>query len=164
MGFVAVPMANEATQSDFQLTSRVEHTVSEHAFLNDAEEDLDLVDPRGVNRSVEEAEAIAVMPIETLPSLVFAFQMNVEIIPDDVELLSRIPACHGLHEIHDIDVLPAFAHFSVDVARVGIERGKKRPRSMSDILAVVSATASGRSDTQSVLASQSLHTAFFVDA
>lgn len=120
MGFVVVPLANESAQSDFQLTGGVEHAVSEHAFLNDAEEDLDLVDPRGVNRSVEEAEPITVTPIETLPSLVFTIKMDVEIVPDDVDPLFGVPARYGLHEIHDVDALAPFANFGVNVACVGI--------------------------------------------
>jgi hypothetical protein len=76
MSFVVVPMANESAQSTFQLTGGVEHAVSEHAFLNNAEEYLDLVDPGRVNRSVEEAKPITVTPIELVPSLVFAITLR----------------------------------------------------------------------------------------
>ena len=115
-----IPKANESAQSDFQLTGGVEHAVSEHAFLNDAEEDFDLVDPRGVNRSVEEAEPIPVTPIETLPSLVFAIEMDVEIVPDDVDLLFWIAARYGLHEIQDVGGFAALANIGVNVACVRV--------------------------------------------
>ena len=164
MSFVVVPMANESAQSTFQLTGGVEHAVSEHAFLNNAEEYLDLVDPGRVNRSVEEAKPITVTPIELVPSLVFAITMNVEIVPDDIDLLSWVPARYGLHEIQDVDGFTPLAYFGVNVARMRIKCGEKSPRSMSDILAVVSATASARSEAQVVFTSQCLHSALFVDA
>jgi len=120
MGFIVVPMANESTHSGFQLAGRVEHSVSEHAFLNDAEEDLDLVDPRSVNRSVEEAKSITVTPIETLPSLGFAIKMDVEIVPDDVDLLPWVLARYGIHEIQDVEGFAALANLGVNVACMGV--------------------------------------------
>ena len=65
-------MANESAQITFQLTGGVEHAVSEHAFLNNAEEYLDLVDPGRVNRSVEEAKTYyRGRRLNWFPSLVF---------------------------------------------------------------------------------------------
>ena len=120
MGFVSVPMTNKSSHGNFQLTSGVEHAVSEHAFLNDAEEDLDLVDPRGVNRSVEEAKPITVTPIELPPALVFAIMMYVEVVPDDVDFLFRVQTRNGLHKVQEVGGLATFPDFSVNLSLVWI--------------------------------------------
>ena len=111
---------NETKQSDFQLLGGVEYAVAKYAFLYDAEENLDLVDPGRMQGCVNKAESIAVSSIESLPASVFSVEMDIEVVPDDVDFLSRIVPRYRLHEFKDVVRLAALPNFSVNLSGVGI--------------------------------------------
>src|ERR1700674_1044990 len=85
-----VPEADEAKDRAAQLANAIEAAVLEHAALEDREPDLDLVDPGRVNRRVHEMKAAAVPAVEARPAAVAAVVVDVEIVPDDVDLLARV--------------------------------------------------------------------------
>ena len=68
----------------------VEIGVLEHPLLQDGKEDLDLVDPRRMNRRVYEMKAVSVLLVELGPALVGPAVVRVEVVPDGVELAIRI--------------------------------------------------------------------------
>ena len=115
-----VPVANESTYCDFQVLHAVEHTVAENSFVNNAEEDFNLVDPGGVKRRVMKAETMSVPSIESFPPIVFTVFMNVEVVPDDVDFLLGIPTRHHLHELNDIGCLSTRPNFGINLSSVGI--------------------------------------------
>src|SRR5882762_8066226 len=99
MGFVLVPMANEAEHGGGQLGSGCERTVFEHATLQDAEPDLDLVHPRSMKRREDEVEPSAVALVELLPSRA---AVDVEVVPNDVDGSLRVLLRECLHEAQEI--------------------------------------------------------------
>lgn len=102
----------------------MEYTESKDSFLHNAEEDLDLVHPRGMKRSVVETEPITVTPIESSPSIVFAVVVDIEIIPNNMNSLSRIAASNQFHEFEKVRGLASSSYAGDDVARMHIQCGK----------------------------------------
>src|SRR5262249_6837025 len=82
MGLGAVPARDEAEDALGQLLDRTERGMPEHTPRQDAEPNLDLVDPRGMLGRVDEMEAAAVAGVELLPPRAM---VNVEVVPDDVD-------------------------------------------------------------------------------
>src|SRR5579871_6427761 len=68
--FGPIPMADEAEDIPSERWDALEAAVAEDPALEDAEPDLDLVDPRGMQRRVDEAEAMPVLAVEARPARV----------------------------------------------------------------------------------------------
>lgn len=115
-----VPVADESIHSGFQVCHAVEQAVAEDSFVNNAEEDFNLVDPGGMERCVVKAETMSVASVESFPSIVFTVFMNVEVIPDDVDFLLGKPTRHCFHEFNDIGDLSARPNFGINLSSMGI--------------------------------------------
>ena len=89
MGFARVPMPDEAQYVACERRQVFEAAVAQQAALQDAEPDLDLVDPRSVQGGVHEAEAVLVLLVEARPAMIATLAVQVEIVPDDVDSASR---------------------------------------------------------------------------
>src|SRR5437868_10526406 len=87
MRLVRVPMRDEAVDSANQLVEVSEGGVLQHTTREDAEPDLDLIDPRRVQRRVEEAKAIAMPEVEGLPCCTV---VDVEVVPHDGDVACRV--------------------------------------------------------------------------
>jgi putative transposase len=121
MSLVGIPVRDEAEDSAIELVEAVEDAIAKYALLHDTEEELDLVDPGGMQRSVVETEAVAVPRIETGPPLLGTIEMNVQVIPDDVYIARRVTAGELFHELHQVGGLPVLARLAVDLAGMWIE-------------------------------------------
>ncbi len=82
MLLVLVPVVEEADDRPGQIVDMVVDRVLEDAPSENAEEDLDLIDPRRVDRRVVEVEAGSVTLVEFRPPLVSTVMVNVEVIPN----------------------------------------------------------------------------------
>ena len=83
-----VPVLDEAQDPLAQLGDVVELAVTEQPSLKDAKPDLDLVDPRRVQRRVDEVKASAVSAGELLPLLaVVDVEVVVEALVDVVDVV-----------------------------------------------------------------------------
>jgi hypothetical protein len=69
-GLGAIPMADEAQDIVSERRHALEAAIAQDPSLQDAEPDLDLVDPGGVQRRVDEAEATSVLSVEPCPASV----------------------------------------------------------------------------------------------
>jgi hypothetical protein len=78
-------MPDEAEDIMSEGRHALEAAVAQDAPLQDAEPDLDLVDPGSMQRRVDEVEAAAVLLVESCPAGVAAVGMQVEVVPDDVD-------------------------------------------------------------------------------
>src|SRR5882724_12568083 len=118
MRLVRGPMSDEAVDGASQLVEGSEGAVLQHTTREDAEPDLNLVDPRRVQRRVEESEAIAMTEVERLPCRAV---MDVEVVPDDGDVARRVLLSDALHEAHQVDRLASLGALTEHVAGVRIE-------------------------------------------
>jgi hypothetical protein len=80
-----VPVPDEAEDVVSERRHALEAAVAQDTALKDAEPGLDLIDPRGVQRGVDEAEATPVLLVEPRPASIAAVVVQVEVVPDDVD-------------------------------------------------------------------------------
>src|SRR5579864_1855477 len=78
-----IPMSDEAQDVLRERGHALEAAVAQKTSLKDAEPDLDLIDPGGMQRRVDEAKAISVLPVESRPAGVASVVVQVEVVPDD---------------------------------------------------------------------------------
>src|SRR5258708_8614124 len=111
----------------------------EHASVQDAEPDFDLVDPRSVPRGEDEVESPSVALVELLPARA---AMDVEVVPDDVDGTSRVLPRKRLHELHEILGTSSSPAMSEDFARAGVEGRDQRSRAVPHVLELQTRIAS----------------------
>lgn len=75
-----------------------EAAVAQNAALKDTEPDLDLIDPGGMQRRVDEAKARSVRLIEPRPAGVAPVVVQIEIVPDDVDTAVFVVLGERAHE------------------------------------------------------------------
>ena len=93
-----IPEADEAEDRHAKCRYPGEASVLENPTMEDGKPDLDLVDPRGVNRGVDEMKAPSMPAIETGPAAIVTLAVDIEIVPDDVDLLAGIAFGNGLEK------------------------------------------------------------------
>lgn len=103
MGFKGIPVVEEPEESRFELFQAAEAGVPEDAALEDAEPDLDLIDPGSMDRRVDEVKPRPVSSVENLPPIAM---MNVEVVPNHVHSTGRIALGQGIHERQEIGFSP----------------------------------------------------------
>ena len=118
-----VPVIDEVDHCFDEDLERVEDSVAQHSPLKNAEEQLHLIDPRGVDWRVVEVEAGAVTLVEVRLALVRAIMVNIEVIPNHMHLLIGVDGGHLVHELHQVISGAPFACFGVDVSSVWVESG-----------------------------------------
>jgi len=83
MRVVLVPVGDETVDALDEGRLAGEVSPTEYRTLHDPEPDLELVNPRGVLRGVDEVEAAAMRRVDFLPRLA---TVDVEVVPDDIDL------------------------------------------------------------------------------
>jgi hypothetical protein len=131
MGFKGIPMVEEPKQSRFELFQAAEAGVPEDASLEDAEPDLDLIDPGSMDRRVDEVKPGPVSSVEDLPPISV---MNVEVVPNHVHGTGRIALSQGIHECQEIGLSPLSTAMAKDSPCPGLEGGQQSPRPVPPIL------------------------------
>jgi hypothetical protein len=162
MGLVSIPVANEANDRGFERLRVVEAAVAQDPALQDGEPDLDLIEPRGVQRRVNEAEAAAVPSVELAPPAVPPIVVDVEVVPDDDHAPLGGAACKGLHEPQERTRVAMRDDLAEHLPRAHVERAEQGARAMANVLEFI-AQAAVRCDVRRVHPREHLH-GLLVDA
>lgn len=136
--------------------------VAKYVARVDAEEQLDLVDPAGMQRREVHDEAPAVTGIELIPHGVRA--MRVQVVPDDVHGAPRVRAGDPLHERHEVALGAPLGAAGDDPPRVRIERRRQRLRAVSNVSEPAPTRVTGPRRAVCVLALDGLQDALQVTA
>jgi len=160
--FVAIPVADEPKDGGLDFSGTVEAAVPQNAPLKDGEPDLDLVDPRRMQRRVHELEAPSVPSVESAPPVVLPLLVNVEIVPDHDDALSGVVARNGLQKPGERVGVTSLDHLSEHLPRAHIKGPEQRTRTMTNVLELVAHGSVG-AGVRRVRARQHLHR-LFVDA
>jgi hypothetical protein len=91
----SVPVIHKSEQGGFELFRTAEAAVAQDPPLEEAKPNLDLIDPGGVQRGVDEVKPSPVPLVGDLPPLAV---MDVEVVPDYLHRSCRIAFGYGLHE------------------------------------------------------------------
>ena len=124
---------------------------------------LDLVHPRGVLRRVGEMETPAMAGVEAQPAVVLPVVVNVEVVPDHVNLLRGVSARESLHEVDQRRGRPSRQHAPQNLARRYIESRQQHLGAVPLVLVLVSDGSVVARHVSGVPPFQSLHR-LFVDA
>jgi len=119
-GLVTVPMADEAEHVVRERLYALEAAVAQDAALKDAEPNLDLVNPRSVQRRVDEAKPATVLFVEASPAIVAPFAMQIEV--DDVDAATLVPLRDRVHERQQRVGVAATNDAAEDLARAHVKR------------------------------------------
>src|SRR5882724_6667758 len=126
----AVPVRDEPEHAPPQLGLRRERAVLEDTLREDAEPDLDLVHPGGVQRGMDEVESTPMSLVEDAPAVAV---MRVEVVPHDVDLAGWVALRERLHE-RDQAVRGATTTLTEHLTRAGVERGNQRHGAAAAVL------------------------------
>src|SRR5882757_10112491 len=163
VGLALVPVADESLDLVLLMVGRAEVPVADDPAVQDREPDLDLVHPRGVLGCVDEVKAAAVAGVESHPAVVPAVVVDVEIVPDHVDLLRRISPCQRFHEVDQRGSRPARQHLSEHLARGDVEGRQQHVGAVPFVLVLVSNGAVVARDVGRMPPLESLH-GLLVDA
>jgi len=133
-------MLDEAADLVDELLDRLERPVLQDALVQNSKPDLDLVQPRSMDRRVHELEASTVSGVELLPSLAV---MDVEIVPNDVHRPTGDGSCERFHELHQVVGLPRWATDTAYLTRLDLKRRDERAGSMPHIFVLASPPPTG---------------------
>jgi hypothetical protein len=140
-----------------QLLHRGKAPVAKHTLLDAREEQLDLVEPGGVQGRVVEVETRAVARVEAGPAFVRTIVVNVEIVPDDVDLALRVLLRDPLHEPKKVLGFTLPGDLRDHVARLGVERGEQGAGAVALVFVLVAARPPAPRPLRRVLPAQRLH-------
>ena len=102
---------------------------AQHRTREDAEPDFNLVEPRGVRRSVVEMD----FGVTREPEIMFGL-VRIEVVQDDVKLGVRVEAEQPVHEVEKLDSPASLVMGDVGDASVDFERREQRCCAMSLVL------------------------------
>ena len=158
----AIPMPNEADHVAGQCRDAFEAAVAQDAALQDAEPDLDLIDPGSVQRRVHETKTIAVLLVEPRPASVGPVVVHVEVVPDDVDAAAFVALRQVVHEGQERTRVTVRNDATEHLARADVEGCQQRACPAAAVLELVADdTASPHVDRMTTR--QRLHR-FLVDA
>jgi hypothetical protein len=156
MGLISIPVADETNDRGFERLRVVEAAVAQDPALQDGEPDFDLVEPRGMQRRVNEAEAAAVPSVELAPPAVPPVVVDVEVVPDDDHAPLGGAACKNFHEPQERGCIAMKDHLAEHLARAHVERAEQGARAMTNVLEFI-AQAAVRRDVRRVHPREHLH-------
>src|SRR5579883_1531373 len=132
-----VPVADEAEDVMSERRQALEAAVAQDTALKDAEPDLDLVDPGGMQRGVDEAEATSVVLVEPRPPSVTAVVVQVEVVPDDVDTSAVVALRERVHERQQGTRIAVPNDATEHLPRADVERRQQRARPATTVLELV---------------------------
>lgn len=113
VGVDAIPSPDEAEDGALEVGVSGERAVAQHAALQNREPDFDLVDPRSVKRREHEVEAPAVPKIESRPALRLPLLVDVEVVPDNVDLRVGVSGSDILKEATSASAVRCLTTFPI---------------------------------------------------
>src|SRR5579872_648154 len=156
VGLDTVPMSDEAEDIVTEGRHALEAAVTQDAPLQDAEPNLDLVDPGGMQRSVDKVEPVAVLLVEPRPAGVAAVVVQVEVVPDDVDPTTLVALRERVHEGQQCTRITVPDDATEHLARADVEGREQRACPATTVLELVSDDAT-MTDVDRVTARQRLH-------
>src|SRR5262249_49783899 len=124
----SIPSLDESGDGASKDADVVMRAVPQHAAMQDREEQLDLVHPLRRDRCVVEVEPAAVSAIEASPPLHGAVKMDVQVVPDNVNLMTWAALRHPFHEFNEIRRSPLKRELEATPrCRYGSRNGWRRP-------------------------------------
>jgi len=130
---VAVPGSDELQDRRAERGSRAEAAVAQALTLQEAEPQLHLVHPGGMLGRVVEDEALAVAGVERTPPPLLTIEVNVQVIPDDMDGPGRVAHRELLHERHQIGRRPRRSARAHDLAPVHLKGAEQRLRAVPGV-------------------------------
>src|SRR5690606_29093894 len=148
-----------------QILDRREAAVPEAPPLQNREEQLDLVDPRGMQRRIHELKLSAVTSVEPTPALTGTVQVNVQVVPDhdDAPGFPVLPG-HLIHQRFQVSGSSPVAALGRYPAVGDVQRGQQRLRSMANVFVFVAAEPSGYGAAGFMFSFLGLNAGLFIDA
>src|ERR1700728_2363472 len=140
---------------------RAEASATKATARQHAKEELDLVDPGGMQRRVVEVETLTVPLVEALPALAL---VDVEVIEHDVDVEVRPTSGHSLHVALQVFGPARGAAVSEDFAGMDVHRCEQRLGTVPDVLEFLSRKSAGSRTPVGMLALDSLHPRLLVVA
>jgi hypothetical protein len=122
-------MIDEAQGRGVELLETVEDAVSKHAPLDEAEKQLDLIDPRRVDRRVVEVKPTSVPTVELRPPTVISVVVDVQVVPDDASTIAP-----SIRQTIDVELdrylwIAVLACPRASTSESGSEKKHKKPQS-----------------------------------
>ena len=156
----AVPVIRKPEEGSFELFRAAEAAVAQNPPLEKAKPNLDLIDPGGVQRGIDEVKSSSVPLVEDLPA--FA-TMGVEVVPDHIDRSCRIAFGYGLHERQKIGGGPGGFTAAHHVSSPSLEGGQQGPRPVTPVFELKAAGLAPTGSLSRIPALQRLDPALFVD-
>lgn len=119
-------------------------------------QNLDLVDPGGVQRRVDKAEAIPVLLVEPCPASFASLAVHIEVVPDDVYPATLVALREGVHEGQQRTRITVPNDATEHLARADVEGREQRARAATAVLELVADDATA-ARVDGVTARQRLH-------
>src|SRR5580700_181980 len=129
-----VPVSDETEDIASERGDALEAAVAQDTALKDAEPDLDLIDPRGMQRRVDEAEAMSVLLVEPRPACVASVVVQVEVVPDDVDTSAFVALREPVHEGQKCTRVAVPNDATEDFTRADVEGREQRARPATTVL------------------------------
>jgi len=160
--FVSVPESNETHDSVFEFASIVEAAIPQNSPLENRKPDLDLIDPGSMYRRINELESTVVPSIESAPTVVFAFLVDIQVVPNNKYTPIGVQSSNQLEKPHDRPGISPLDDLGDHVSRAHIECSEEGARAMTNVFKLVTkGGVSGRM--RRVTPRKDLH-GFLVDA
>lgn len=165
MRFVSVPVRDERHDPSGEVGHADKAAMGDDPALEYGEPDLDLVDPRGVDRRVHETKTTTVAFVELEPSIIATIVMSVEVVPDDVDLAlwGESPG-QLVHERNQVGRGSLLAAAAKESARTDVEGAQEAGGAVTNVFKLLASRASRLSKHELVFALESLDGGLFVHA
>src|SRR5579864_17764 len=151
-----IPVSDEAEDVLRERGHALEAAVAQNTALKDAEPDFDLIDPGGMQRRVDEAKAMPVLPVEPRPAGVASVVVQVEVVPDDVDTAAFIALRERMHEGQQCTRVAVPNDAPEDLTRADVEGREQRAGPAPTVLELVADDAT-TTHVDRVTARQRLH-------
>src|SRR5665213_4563799 len=135
--------------------------MAQDAARVDAEQQLDLVDPTGVNWREVKDEPVIVSGVEIIPHGLLA--MGVQVVPHDVHAALGVGLCHLFHEGHEIDLGAPIGATAQDASGVHVHGSDEGLRAVADVLELTATCTTWHWRTIRVLALDGLDSGLLID-
>ena len=152
-----IPVGNEGVDGAIELFGATERCVFQCCPTENAEPDLDLVDPRRVQWRMQEMKPSTMLPIKLIPSFTV---MDIQVIPNNVDRSFWDMIRDLGHELQKA-IGSASSNAANDLARLNIEGCKQGARSMASVFKVDAGLSSANMGWSNTL--QRLNPRFLVD-
>jgi hypothetical protein len=151
-----IPMSDEAEDVLSERCHALETAVAQDTALKDAEPDLDLIDPGGMQRRVDKAEAMSMLLVEPRPTSVASVVVQVEVVPNDVDTAAIVALCERVHEGQQCTRIAVPNDATEHLPGTDVEGREQRTRPTTTVLEFVANDASV-THVDGVTARQRLH-------